>query len=93
MSAAQVSHQPCACPETDSAYYPGKAGTTWMANAVILVLPQGAEAIKGQELGSDYYLKAVPVIEIQVARAGYRLAKWLDLIVARITAGEEMQDL
>jgi hypothetical protein len=46
------------------------------------VLPQGADAIVGQELGSDYYDAAAPVVEIQVARAGYRLAAWLDLIAS-----------
>jgi len=39
-------------------------------------------AIVNEELGTDYYLKAAPVIEIQVARAGYRLAAWLDRIAA-----------
>ncbi|KAH8886721.1 S1/P1 nuclease [Thozetella sp. PMI_491] len=56
------------------------------------VLPQGAAAIKGQELGTDYYLAAAPVVEIQIARAGYRLAKWLDLIVASITSAESAVD-
>lgn len=46
------------------------------------VFPQGPAAIAGQELSGDYYEKAAPVIEVQVARAGYRLAAWLDLIVA-----------
>ncbi|KAF3765053.1 S1 nuclease, partial [Cryphonectria parasitica EP155] len=46
------------------------------------VLPEGPAAIAGQELGGEYYEKAAPVVEIQVARAGYRLAAWLDLIVA-----------
>ncbi|KAL1851641.1 hypothetical protein Daus18300_012514 [Diaporthe australafricana] len=46
------------------------------------VLPEGPSAIVGQELGGDYYEKAAPVIELQVARAGFRLAAWLDLIVA-----------
>lgn len=46
------------------------------------VFPEGPVAIAGQELSGEYYEKAAPVIEIQVARAGYRLAAWLDLIVA-----------
>ena len=48
------------------------------------VLPDGPTAIKHQELGSktEYYKAAAPVLEVQVARAGYRLAAWLDLIVA-----------
>ncbi|TVY23671.1 Nuclease S1 [Lachnellula hyalina] len=46
------------------------------------VLPEGKDAIVGKELGGAYYEAAVPVIELQVARAGYRLAQWLDLIAA-----------
>ncbi|RYP32777.1 hypothetical protein DL767_005025 [Monosporascus sp. MG133] len=49
------------------------------------VLPEGPVAIVGQELAGEYYEKAVPVIEVQVARAGYRLATWLDLIVDRLS--------
>jgi hypothetical protein len=52
------------------------------------VFPEGPEAIAGQELGGKYYEKAAPVIEIQIARAGYRLAAWLDLVVSRIAGGE-----
>lgn len=40
--------------------------------------------IVGQQLAGKYAQKAEPVIEIQVARAGYRLAAWLDLIADRI---------
>jgi hypothetical protein len=54
-----------------------------------LVLPEGPEAISGQELGSDYYEAAAPVVELQIAKAGYRLAAWLDLIAARIKSQEE----
>jgi hypothetical protein len=50
------------------------------------VLPEGPKAIVGQELGGDYYQKAAPVVEVQIARAGYRLAAWLDLIAANITS-------
>jgi hypothetical protein len=38
----------------------------------------------GQELGSSYYDDAAPVVEVQVARAGYRLAAWLDMLAAKI---------
>lgn len=54
------------------------------SNSSFLVLPEGPKAIVGQELGSEYYEAAAPVIEVQVARAGYRLAAWLDLIVASL---------
>lgn len=49
------------------------------------VLPEGPEAIVGQELGrTEYYDRAAPVVELAIAKAGYRLAAWLDMIVARI---------
>lgn len=54
-------------------------------------MPDGVDAIVGKELGGDYFLKAAPVIEIQLARAGYRLAKWLDLIAGAST--ESMGEL
>lgn len=44
------------------------------------VFPDGPEAIVGQELGGEYFEKAGPVIERQVARAGFRMAAWLDRI-------------
>ncbi|KAK2600645.1 hypothetical protein N8I77_010166 [Diaporthe amygdali] len=54
------------------------------------VLPEGPAAIVGQELGGNYYEKAAPVIELQVARAGFRLAAWLDLIVAALKVETEL---
>ncbi|KAI0119540.1 S1/P1 nuclease [Daldinia grandis] len=63
---------------------PIKTAMGWAneSNAIVCshVLPEGPEAIVGQELAGDYYEKAAPVIELQVAKAGYRLATWLDLI-------------
>ncbi|KAG6009888.1 hypothetical protein E4U21_000990 [Claviceps maximensis] len=52
------------------------------ANAFVCthVLPEGAVAIEGQELGGDYFKKAGPVIELLVARAGLRMAVWMDKI-------------
>jgi hypothetical protein len=43
----------------------------------------------GQELGNEYYDAAAPVIEVQVAKAGYRLAAWLDLIAKSIAESEK----
>ncbi|KAG8415571.1 hypothetical protein J3458_009408 [Metarhizium acridum] len=59
------------------------------ANAFVCthVLPEGPEAIVGQELGGDYFNKAGPVIERQVARAGFRMAAWLDNIADGFDAG------
>ena len=54
------------------------------ANAFVCttVIPDGVTALENQELSGDYYTRAVPVIQLQVAKAGYRLARWLDLIAA-----------
>lgn len=51
------------------------------------VFPEGPKAIEGQELGGEYFEKAGPVIEKQVARAGYRMAAWLDHIAKGFEAG------
>ena len=62
--------------------------THWLTVS-LSVLPEGPEAIRGQELGSEYYEAAAPVIELQVARAGYRLAAWLDSIVSALKTESE----
>ncbi|KAH7316455.1 putative nuclease S1 precursor [Stachybotrys elegans] len=60
-------------------------------NALICthVLPEGPEAIVGKELGGEYFDKAGPVIERQVARGGYRMAAWLEEIAMRYQAQQE----
>jgi hypothetical protein len=44
------------------------------ANAYVCstVMPDGPDAISGTELDGDYYTTAVPVVQLQIARAGYR---------------------
>lgn len=49
------------------------------------VMPQGADAVRGDELDGAYYDSAIPIIQLQIAKAGYRLAAWLDLIVTGST--------
>lgn len=56
-------------------------------------MPEGPEAISGQELGSDYFDTAALVVELQIAKAGYRLAAWLDLIASRIKSRSTAGDL
>ncbi|CAI6333132.1 unnamed protein product [Periconia digitata] len=53
------------------------------ANAYVCstVVPEGQEAVEGKELEGEYYDAAIPVIQQQIAKAGYRLAAWLNLIV------------
>lgn len=55
------------------------------------MLPEGPVAIRDQELGGDseYLANAIPVIELQLAKAGYRLAAWLDLIAAAISKDQD----
>ncbi len=36
------------------------------------VMPDGPTALEGQELDGAYYTAAVPVVQLQIARAGYR---------------------
>ncbi|KAF2490279.1 nuclease PA3 [Lophium mytilinum] len=52
------------------------------ANAYVCstVLKGGVSAVSGKELDGSYYTAAIPVVELQIARAGYRLAAWLNLI-------------
>lgn len=45
-----------------------------------VVMPQGGEALNNTELYPSYYESAVSTVEMQIAKAGVRLAKWLDLI-------------
>lgn len=58
---------------------------------LLAVFPEGPKAIVGQELGGEYFEKAGPVIEKQVARAGYRMAAWLDSIAAAYLAQNAQQ--
>lgn len=46
-----------------------------------VVAPQGADPLFNQELSGDYYKTAIPVVQKQIAKAGFRLAAWLDRIV------------
>ncbi len=36
----------------------------------------------GQELDGDYYTGAEPIIELQIAKGGYRLGSWLNKLAA-----------
>lgn len=44
------------------------------------VLPDGVSAVETGDLSGDYYDGSIDVIKEQIAKAGYRLAAWLDLI-------------
>ncbi|CAG8979830.1 hypothetical protein HYALB_00002602 [Hymenoscyphus albidus] len=54
------------------------------ANAFVCtaVIPEGPNVTTTIDLGGEYYRENIPVVQRQLAKAGYRLAKWLDLIAA-----------
>ncbi|PMD62413.1 S1/P1 nuclease [Hyaloscypha bicolor E] len=49
------------------------------------VMPNGVSAVEGVDLGGAYYTAAIPIVEEQIAKAGYRLAAWLNLIATGST--------
>ncbi|KUJ06891.1 S1/P1 nuclease [Mollisia scopiformis] len=49
------------------------------------VMPNGVSSVENVDLSGDYYDTAIPVIEEQIAKAGYRLAAWLNLIATGST--------
>lgn len=53
------------------------------ANAYVCsdVLAAGVDAVETGDLDGAYYTAHVSVARVQIARAGYRLGAWLDLIV------------
>ncbi|KAH9891371.1 nuclease S1 precursor [Xylariomycetidae sp. FL2044] len=51
------------------------------AHVCTTVLPDGVRAVEDEELSGDYTDLAQPVVALQIAKQGYRLAKWLDAIV------------
>lgn len=58
---------------------------TWAsdANAYVctVVMPDGAAALTAMDdLYPTYYDSVIPTIELQIAKGGYRLANWLNLI-------------
>ena len=48
-----------------------------------VVMPDGADALQDGDLYPDYYDGAIDTVELQIAKAGYRLAAWLDALAAK----------
>jgi hypothetical protein len=46
------------------------------------VLKGGLTAVENKELDGSYTTTAQPVVKEQIAKQGYRLAKWLDAIAS-----------
>lgn len=51
------------------------------------VIPNGVSAVENVDLADAYYTAHLHVVQIQIARAGYRLAAWLNLIATGSTGG------
>ncbi|TDZ15621.1 Nuclease S1 [Colletotrichum orbiculare MAFF 240422] len=49
-----------------------------------VVLPEGRESVEGLDISGPYTTTAQPTVAMQIAKQGYRLAKWLDAIVAEV---------
>ncbi|WPH00807.1 Hypothetical protein R9X50_00363700 [Acrodontium crateriforme] len=64
-----------------------KTSLAWAADAnayvCSVVMPNGATTLESGDLYPTYYNNAIPTVELQIAKAGYRLAKWLDAIAAK----------
>ncbi|KAF2719891.1 nuclease s1 [Polychaeton citri CBS 116435] len=58
------------------------SATRWAsdANAYVCstVVPNGWDSLSSGDLYPDYYKSSIDVIELQIAKGGYRLAGWLD---------------
>ena len=69
------------------------SATGWAkdANAYVCstVLPGGISSVENQELGPSgpYYDSVTPTVNVLIARAGYRLAAWLNLVATGSTGG------
>lgn len=48
------------------------------------VLKGGLGAVENKDLSGAYTTAAGPVVKLQIAKQGYRLAKYLDAIVAAV---------
>ncbi|EED19605.1 nuclease S1 precursor, putative [Talaromyces stipitatus ATCC 10500] len=66
---------------------PVNSAMTWArdANSYVCstVLKPGLDYLEATDLSSSYYSNSKPVFEELIARAGYRLAAWLDAIVLK----------
>jgi hypothetical protein len=66
------------------------------ANAFVctVVMPNGAAALQKGDLYPTYYDSVIPTIEMQIAKGGYRLANWLNLLAASAKAkrGETLDE-
>jgi hypothetical protein len=79
----------------DSISDPITTATRWAsdANAYVctVVMPNGAAALQTGDLYPTYYNSAIGTIELQIAKGGYRLANWLNLIYNNDIAKRDLE--
>ena len=55
---------------------PVTSSMVWASDAYAYVcstvMPDGASTIEGTDLSGDYYTSALPIVQLQIAKAGYR---------------------
>jgi hypothetical protein len=68
--------------------------TRWAsdANAFVcsVVMPNGAAALQKGDLYPTYYNSVIGTIELQIAKGGYRLANWLNMVYSANIAKKKM---
>jgi hypothetical protein len=68
--------------------------TRWATDAntfvCSVVMPNGAAALQAGDLYPTYYNSAIGTIELQIAKAGYRLGNWLNTIYSTNVASKKM---
>jgi hypothetical protein len=75
---------------------PITTATRWAsdANALVctVVMPNGAAALQTGDLYPTYYNSVIDTIELQIAKGGYRLGNWLNLIYNSDIAKRDVEE-
>ena len=50
-----------------------------------VVMPGGISSVENKDLSTSYYSGMMPTVQLQLAKAGYRLAAWLNLLATGST--------
>lgn len=56
-----------------------------------VVVPDGVDAVRNEELYPKYYDSAIDTVEMQIAKGGYRLAAWLDALADKASVEKRWQ--
>ncbi|CAL5873920.1 uncharacterized protein PFLUO_LOCUS8204 [Penicillium psychrofluorescens] len=81
--------------EGDSTSDTVSTATRWAsdANAFVcsVVMPNGAAALETGDLYPTYYNSAIGTIELQIAKGGYRLGNWLNMVYTSEIAKRDLE--